>query len=377
MLKHLLTALMISCGLHFAAAQLVTPPSGANQKSIVTQYIGSIAHVSIIYNSPDVTATNGDDRKGKIWGQLVPYGMTPNNFGSAQTMPWRAGANENTIIKFSHDMLVQGKPIKAGKYGFHIIPQENGPWTLIFSKNSSSWGSYFYDQAEDALRVETEPEASGYSEWLTYEFTDRQPNHAVVALRWEDLSIPFKIEVSNNQDLYLAKMRDDLRSSKGFTWNAWVTAANYCLQNNTNLDEALTWADNAISTPFIGQPNFTTLSTKAAVLNKLERTAEAEKVMKKAIKHPTANAGQIHQYGRQLIAAGQKDKALEVFKMNFEKFEKAWPTHVGMARGYSAVGQYEKALKHAKLAHEQAPDKLNKDNLAQSIEKLKAGQDIN
>lgn len=358
-------------------SQITLPPSGGNQKSIVTQYIGAIAHVSVIYNSPDVTASNGQDRKGQIWGQLVPYEMAPNNFGSAKEIPWRAGANENTIIKFSHDVKIQGKTLKAGKYGFHIIPKESGAWTLIFNKNTSAWGSYFYDQADDVLRVEATPEKAEYTEWLTYEFTDRQPESTVLALKWENLQIPFKIELPDAKELYVETIREELKGSTGFQYQAWISAVNYCVSNDVNLEEALVWADNAISAPFVGQENFTTLSAKAAVLNKLNRGSESVATMDKAVKHATATSFQIHQVGRQLIGLGQKEKALEIFQYNAERFGEAWPTHVGLARGYSAVGQYDKALKHAKAAHGQAPDQLNKDSLASMMEKLQKKQDVN
>ncbi|PHN05332.1 DUF2911 domain-containing protein [Flavilitoribacter nigricans] len=358
-------------------AQLSTPPSGNNQKSVVTQYIGSLATVSVIYHSPDVTAPNGDDRKGKIWGQLVPYGLAANNFGTAKEMPWRAGANENTVIKFSHDVKVQGKDLPAGAYGFHIIPRENESWTLIFSHNTSSWGSYFYDEGEDALRVETRPEAAPYHEWLTYEFIDRQPQSTTVALFWDELMVPFTIEVSDMNEIYLSKMKDDLRGSDGFSWQNLVQAANFAAQSGTDLDQALEWAEAAVSAPFIGQPNYTTLSTKAQVLQAMGKNEEAMTSMQQAIEHPTASATQIHGYGRQLITQGKKEKAMEIFKYNYEKFDGAWPTEVGMARGYSAVGEYDKALKHAEKAAKQAPDQLNKDALAQAVEKLKKKEDIN
>lgn len=372
----LLFCLLVWTGIS-VLGQITTAPSGNNQKSIVTQYIGADPHVTIIYNSPDVTAPNGESRKGKIWGQLVPYGLSPNNFGTAEEMPWRAGANENTIFKFSHDVLVQGKPLAAGKYGFHVIPREAGPWTLIFSNNSSSWGSYFYDPAEDALRVEATPEKAEYNEWLTYEFIDRQPNSATVALKWDELQLPFTIEVPNMTELYMATISDELRGSAGFSWQNWAQAAGFAAQNGGDLDQALAWAEAAISNPFVGQENFTTLSTKAQVLMSMNKMEEASKTMDAAIRHPTASPGQIHTYGRQLIGMGMKEKAMEVFEYNYDRFDGAWPTEVGMARGYSAVGKYDKALEHAKKAHEQAPDDLNKNSMAQAMERLKQKKDIN
>ncbi len=210
---------------------ITLPPGGDNQKSIAVQYIGALAYVKIKYNSPDVTAPNGQSRKGKIWGGLVPYGMTNLNFGLSTAdnpSPWRAGANENTTITFSHDMKVQGKDLKAGTYGFHVMPQEKGAWTLIFSKNSTAWGSYFYEAKDDVLRVETTPEPTSFTEWLTYEFTDRQPTSCTVALKWDELSIPFTVEIPDVHQMYVDNFKKELQSSAGFQWQSWQQAANYC-----------------------------------------------------------------------------------------------------------------------------------------------------
>lgn len=359
------------------SAQVTLPPSGGNQKSEVTQYMGALAFVRVNYSSPDVTGPNGQDRSGQIWGQLVPYGLTDLGFGLRKPAPWRAGANENTTITFSHPMRVQGQDIAAGTYGFHVIVEESGPWTLIFSNKSTAWGSFFYDPVDDALRVQATPEKSAFQEWLTYEFSDRQADQCTLELKWENISLPFKIEVPNMANLYVENLRNELESSPGFNYQGWVSAANYCIQNDVNLEEALTWAENGISAPFIGQENFTTLQTKANVLSKLNRADEAASVMDQAIKHPSASAFQIHAYGRQLIGEKKPKEALKVFIYNSERFEGAWPTEVGLARGYSAAGNYKEALKHAKIAHGQAPDQLNKDNLAQAIEKLERGEGIN
>ena len=376
-MKHIFLAFFILGGIQIASAQITLPPSGNNQKSVITQYIGPLVHVTITYNSPDVTASNGTDRTGKIWGQLVPYGLNNLGFGPGTPAPWRAGANENTIIEFSHDVLVNDKTLKAGTYGFHVIVEESGPWTLIFSTNASSWGSYFYQESEDALRVQAEPKENPFHEWLTYEFIDRQPDQATVALMWENISLPFTISVPNNDELVLEKVRAELRGQAGFMWQNWNTAATFCLQKNMNLEEALSWAERSISAPFIGAANFTTLSTKAQILDALDRSGEAQETMDQAIKDPSATIFQIHGYGRQLIAQGEGDKALEIFQYNMERFGDVWPVRVGLARGYSAIGNYKEALKHAKIALSRAPDPTNKSSLEQNIEKLKAGQDIN
>jgi len=360
-----------------AAAQtgLTLPPSGANQKASVSQGIGLVT-VTIDYSSPDVTGPNGEDRRGKIWGELVPWGLADLGFGNSEPSPWRAGANENTVFTVSHDVLVEGEPLAAGSYGLHMIPGQE-EWVIVFSNNSTSWGSFFYDEAEDALRVTVKPEKAEFREWLTYDFIDRQPTEATVALHWEELRVPFTLSVPNLTDLYLASIRNELRSTAGFSWQGYNAAVQYCLQNDVNLEEASTWADRALSTPFIGQENFTTLSTKAQVLDRLERREEGDAMLDRALRHPTANAIQIHGVGRQLVARGRPDKALEVFQLNAELHPDTWPVHVGLARGYSAVGRYEKALEHAKKALDNAPDDLNRRNLEQMIETLKQGKDVN
>ena len=379
-MKRLSTLLFVLSFCFGAFAQVQLPPSGGNQKSVVMQYMGAHAYVKIVYNSPDVTSPQGDSRKGKIWGQLVPYGLSNLNFGlstAENPSPWRAGANENTIIKFSHDVEIQGKKVSAGKYGFHLIPQESGPWTLILSNNASAWGSYFYKPEEDAIRVEVTPEACEYHEWLTFEFTDRQEEQCTAALKWDELSIPFTVKLSNAKDIYVEHLRSEMQGSSGFTWTSRNAAANYCLNNDVNLEEALAWQEVTSVNSFMGSENINTLQTKAGLLMKLGKTTEATATMEKAAMHPTAGVFQIHNMGRRLISMGQKEMALKIFKMNLEKSGDVWPVNVGLARGYSAVGQYDKALEYAKVAYERAPDKLNKDGLAQSIEKLKKGEDIN
>ena len=360
-----------------AAQGISTPPNGANQKSAVTQYIGSIVHVTVEYNSPDVTSPSGEDRTGQIWGQLVPFGMTDLGFGLRTPSPWRAGANENTRITFSHDVLVQGQPLKAGTYGLHLIVEESGPWTWIFSKDNLAWGSYFYEEENDALRVTTEPVDNAYHEWLTYDFTDRQNESAELSLMWENKRVPMRIEVENIQELYYTTLNEELKGAAGFNYQNWVGASAYLTQQGFKLDKALEWADAAISAPFVGQRNWTTLQNKASVQMAKGDLDAAQVTMMEAVELPSATAFQIHSLGRQLIAQGMHDKALEVFQLNYDRFEGAWPTNVGLARGYSAVGEYDKALKYAKLAHDEAPDELNKNSMAAAIEKLEQKQDIN
>lgn len=357
------------------SAQLTMPPDGQNQHASVTQYLG-LVKVTIDYNSPKVHNPNtGEDRHGKIWGKLVPYGLVDLGFGTCKECPWRAGANENTVFTVSHDVKIEGKTLPAGTYGLHMIPGES-EWTIIFSKNAKSWGSFYYDPAEDALRVNVKPVKSEYHEWLTYEFPERRLDKATAALQWEDLAVPFTISVDNINDLYLATIRNELRGEKGFQWQNWASAARFALENK-DVKEGLEWAKVGASPRFPGQLNFTTLSTLADLQAANGLEADAKKTRESALNHVTATAVDLHQYARQLLAQGKKDDAMAVWQLNAKRHPNEWPVNVGLARGNSALGHYDEALKYAKLALAQAPDEMNRGSLSEAIKKLENGKDMN
>jgi hypothetical protein len=366
-MKKLLLAFAVFAVTH-SYAQLTSTPSGGNKKAVVGERIG-ITDIAIHYDRPGVKG-----REGKIWGQLIQAGYNDLGFGNTTQAPWRAGANENTTFECSTPVKIEGQDLPAGKYGFFIAYDPN-ECTLIFSKNSGSWGSFFYNPAEDALRVKVKPVAAEQSvEWLKYEFTAETPNSAVVALQWEKLVIPFKIEV-DLISTQLASFRQELQTDKGFLWESWVQAAQWCVQNNTNLDQALLWSDTAVSINFGGEKSFQTWSTKAQVLDKLGRGTEAAEIMKKAL--PFGNEFELHQYARQLLAQKKYQDAFTVFKMNYDSHPGIFITTFGLARGYSALGKYTDALKYAQQALPLAADPANKANVGKAIETLKAGKDIN
>ena len=110
----------------------------------------SFATVEIDYSRPGV-------RGREVYGRLVPYGLAPNAFGNRKPMPWRAGANENTTISLSHDVTINGSPLSAGIYSIHMIVQEE-EWTIIFNSDYQAWGSFFYEESKDVLRIKVKPE---------------------------------------------------------------------------------------------------------------------------------------------------------------------------------------------------------------------------
>jgi len=169
----------------FAQEKKVRPSLPAS----VSQTIGLDTEITFDYSRPGV-------KERKIWGELVPYGMAPGNkYSKEKPFPWRAGANEKTTITISSDVLVDGKALPAGKYSIHMIPSEKD-WVVIFNKVSEGWGSYDYDEAEDALRVTVTPVEAAFEEWMRFGFDDLAGTSAVASLRWEKLKVPFTIAVS-------------------------------------------------------------------------------------------------------------------------------------------------------------------------------------
>ena len=368
-MKHFLLAavLLVVTALH-AQRPLTTSPSGGNKKASVTERIG-ITDVAIHYDRPAVKG-----REGKIWGQLVPAGFTDQNFGTSKSAPWRAGANECTTIEFSTDVTIEGRPLSKGKYGCFVAYDAN-ECTLIFSSNATNWGSFYYDAKEDVLRVKVKPLVNNRSvEWLQYEFNNQTDQSATIQLMWEKLIIPFKVEVYLNKT-QIESFRKELRTDMGFFWLGWQTAAQWCVDHDTNLEEALRWADTATNPAVLGDRNFVSLSTKAQVLNKLKRGNEAIATMKEAL--PLGNMNQIHQYGRALLTQKQNKEALEVFKLNYEKNPNQFTTLMGLARGYSGVGDYKKAMEFMEKAAPMAPNPANKANIDKMLGLLKEGKDIN
>lgn len=344
-------------------------PNGYTKKAAVSEQVG-LTQVSITYHRPSV---NG--REGKIWGQTVHKGFADQGFGNRNPAPWRAGANENTIIEFDNDVKIEGQPLPKGKYGFFIAydPLES---TIIFSKKSDAWGSFFYDEKEDALRVKVKPQPIENNVGnLKYEFSGQTPNSAVIALSWEKLSIPFKVEVD-----YLKQQFDafatESKNPRGFTSQGLNIAANWCLQNNYQLEKALEWAMMATSPNFPGDPtSFSALANKAGILDKLGKSEEAAAVIKTAL--PFGSVVQLQQFGRQLLAANKPKAALEVFQFNYNKNPNQFIALTGLARGLSANGEYAKALEFANKALPLAPNDSSKQAVQAMIDKLKAGKDIN
>ena len=312
----------------------------------------ALTDIAVKYHRPLV---NGR----KIWGGLVPYGKV-----------WRVGANENTTIEFSDPVSVEGKPLGKGTYGLHMIPNQDS-WTVIFSNTNTAWGSYSYDQKEDALRVDVKPRPLAENkEALEFDFEDLKPTSTAVTMKWEKLGVPFTVSI-NDSDQTLQSIRAQLKGRGQFTWQALDEGAQFCLTRKINLDEALRWADASIQ----NEERFDNLSTKADILKALDRPDEAKTIWNRALE--IAKAPQLYTYGRQLQNQKKGAEAMEIFKDVAKRFPQGVYGYLAQARIKSTAGDFGGATSDAKQAQAAAPTDAQKQSIQALITRLDAKQDIN
>jgi tetratricopeptide (TPR) repeat protein len=316
-----------------AAAQ--GPPLALPQPSpaaTVSQQIG-LTDVTIAYHRPAVG-------KRQVWGALVPYDKV-----------WRAGANENTVVTFSSDVMVGGQKVPAGSYGLHMIPTQKD-WTVILSRESRAWGSFFYDQKDDVARWTVTPRPTEFVERLSYSFDDPTDKSVVATLRWEKLAVPISIEV-DTPAVVAASLRTQLKGLPGFSWQSFAQAASWCARNNFNLEEAQAWADRAVGM----NENFTTLRAQAIVSEKRGNTARAQELRDKSL--TVANEADMNGYGYQLLQAGKTEEAIGVFRQNVTKYPASWNAYDSLGEGLAAAGRKAEALEQYQKARSMVKDETN------------------
>src|SRR5258707_610144 len=333
----------------FAQSDLKLPD--VSQAAEVKQRI-ALTDITVKYHRPLV---NGR----KIWGGLVPYGKV-----------WQAGADENTNIELNDAVSVDGKPLPKGVYGLHMIPNPDS-CTVIFSKTNTGWGSYSYDQKEDALRVNVKPRPLAETkEALEFDFEDLKPDSTAVTLKWEKLGAPFTVSIKD-ADQTLQNIRAQLKGRGQFTWQALDEGAQFCLTRKINLDEALQWADASIQ----NEERFDNLSTKADILKALNRSDEAKAVWNHALEKATAV--QLYSYGRGLQSKKQGPEAMEIFQTVAKRFPQTVYGHLAQARIKSAAGDFAGAAAEATQAQSAAPTDAQKQSIKALIDRLQSKQDIN
>ncbi len=327
--------LMVLCSIQYAQSQPITTPREPSPAANVSQTVG-ISTVTVKYSRPSV--------KGReIWGALVPYGWNVQpGYGANNSAPWRAGANENTVLVLSHDAMVEGHAVPAGEYGLFFVINKDNSGQLILSKDAGNWGSFWYDSTKDLIRANITVRDLPYSvDRLTYTFDNLAKNSAELQLSWEKKQFPVKIEFAVDE-IVMANAAEQLRNTTGFGWQGYNSAATYALANNVHSAEAMKWADRAIGI----DSNFNDLATKAGLLKKSGDSVGADKLMK--IATTFGNEATLNAYGYQLIALLKYDKAIEVLKINTVKHPTSANTWDSLGEAYALSGDKKNAIANFK-----------------------------
>ena len=311
-------------------AQPITIPRQASPAGSTTQTIG-ISTVKVDYSRPAV-------RERQIWGAIVPYGWNVQGFGAQKEAPWRAGANENTVITFSHPVKVEGTNVPAGSYGLFFTINQDNSGEVVLSKDYRSWGSFWYDPANDQLRAKIQLRDIPHTEFLTYDFINLTKNAAELVLNWEKKQFPVKLEFAVDE-IVMANAEEELKGVAGFIPDGYTTAANYALQNNINHEQAIRWIDQAIAQ----NASFTAKSIKAGLLKQTGKTEEGDKLIKEAMS--IATEADLNNYGYQLLGLGDNDEAIEVFMVNTERHPKSANAWDSLGEGYAIKGDKNNAIK--------------------------------
>jgi len=226
-MRNLLLPALLACSLvaQDKPAPVRLTPLRVSPATTLSQEVG-FSKIDLAFARPAVKGR-------KIWGELVPFGEV-----------WRAGANNATVITFSHAAKVAGKDVPAGSYGFFVIPTEK-TWTLILNKKAKQWGAYEYKKEEDLLRWEATPQAGPFQEYLDYRVTPQDLNAATVELGWEKLRVSFPV-VFDTPGLYWAHLEDKLKVAPDTDSVPWYQAAKYCQDQGIEPLKAQAWIEKSL-----------------------------------------------------------------------------------------------------------------------------------
>lgn len=359
-MKKLFIALIATAFTQQMAAQFHTlnMPQGSPRVQ-ETQKLG-VTEITLDYGSPAL-------RNRDAWNDsnVIPQGGDP--------IAWRAGANMATTIEFSTDVMIEGQALKAGKYGFHIIP-ENDTYTLLFAHNFDQWGSYYLDTDKDVtLRVKVDPETCSMSERLDYEFLNRTPNSVVIGLEWGEKRIPFKVEVDLNKTV-VESLRSELRGINTYHWQAWNDAARWCLDHDTNLEEAYEWVNRSINGGYNGfsaHSDVINHVTKINLIAKLGRTEDLQSTID-AAQGLVNYDWQANYLTQTLLRDGFHEQGLKLAELNLKTYPDAWFMHLNKSLGHYFLGNKKKAISSANKALTLAPEP-RKARINEIISEINAG----
>ncbi len=312
-------------------------PREASPGASVSQTVG-ISVISVHYSRPSV-------RGREVWGNLVPYGWDKNGSAIGLESPWRAGANENTVLHLSNDAMVEGTKVPAGDYGLFFIINKDNTGELILSKDYKSWGAFWYNPKQDQMRAKISirdvPESV---EKLNYSFDSVGRTFAELDLNWAKKQFPVKIEFAVDE-IVMENARELLNGQTAFLFQNLNAAANYSLAHKVDTALGMQWVNRTLA----GNPqNYTASAIKAGFLKNAGDSVASAKLLKDAI--PFANDGELNAYGYQLLGEKKYTEAIDVLKLNTVKHPENPNTWDSLGEAYALSGDKKNAITNFKKA---------------------------
>src|SRR5450432_1639464 len=338
------------------AQQQLWLPREPSPGATVSQIVG-ISTIEVNYSRPSV--------KGRVvWGTLVPYGWNVQGFGLGNSAPWRAGANENTVLHLSSDAKIEGTLVPAGDYGLFFTINKDNTGEVILSKDYKSWGSFFYDAKNDQLRAKiTIRDMPVSTERLDYSFDSVSKNMAELDLNWEKKQFPVKIEFAVDQ-IVMDNATELLKGSTAFLWQNLNAAATYALQNNMDTAKAMQWINRSLA----ANQNYNTLRIKAAILKKEGDNAAAANIMQTAL--PIATENDLNIYGYELLGENKFPQAIDVLKLATQKHPESANAWDSLGEAYALSGDKKNAIpcfKKSLSLNPPAPTKANSEKYMKQL----------
>lgn len=221
-MKKFITTVLVAAVCSTGFAQVKAPQS--SPKAMITQTVG-LTEVTIDYSRPSA--------KGRtIFGDLVPFGKL-----------WRTGANSNSIITFSDDVMIDGKALPKGKYAIYTVPKADN-WDVIFYKDTDNWGNpESYDEAKIALKTTAKPQMlNNRLETFTIAMNNLDNNFAHLEISWEKTLVAVKIDVPTDK----TTMASINKALNGPSAADYYAAGTYYFQSNGDMKKALEYVDKAL-----------------------------------------------------------------------------------------------------------------------------------
>ena len=216
----LLVALLLS-SLTFQS-QIVTPQP--SPKCVLNQMVG-LTDVEVEYSRPGLKGRN-------IFGDLVPFGKV-----------WRTGANSNSTISFSEDVIIDGKTLTKGKYALFTVPKVES-WEVIFYSKTDNWGNpEVWNESDVAVRATVVPQMlNRVVENFTIDINNLDNNFGYLNISWEKTLVSLKFEVPT-QKMAMASI-DKIMA--GPSAGDYFSAAQFYLQSNGDMTKALAYVNKAL-----------------------------------------------------------------------------------------------------------------------------------